>query len=854
MKAIKSHLPLAAAHNEWQTAAPPPARRGARAGGSASGAASRARAGRNVTPLRPVVQPGVQLMVRPGVQFRETFVRSQADAMKFARTTIAANEPVAQRALHTRDLVHTATALGDAAQRRVLAKAFTDAKSELLLVQHISELPAEQAGEMMKDYLAAGGSLAPVLQWLELVGSAIAPATVGRRIGAAKAAAKTGTAARAASRRIGFSLGDIGKWIKDTAKSVGNAIVNAVNSVVDAVVKAGKSLAQAFSDALNWTVQQITDLARALLRAGKGVVEILSAAATKGVAFLQKMVESLIAAGRTLAEVVGWAVGQAVATANAAIAKLIAMGRSLLDLVRSVTTAAASAMQAMVRGILAAGRTLAQLLQAVAGQVLDTVQRVLGALRALGQTVRALVVEAARQVAAAARTMLQALLNLGVALGELLAEAAAAAAATLQTVLRELMVLGRQVAQLLAAAAARTAAIVRSTVQALLALGRSVAEMVLAAVSQAVAVARSVFEALVALGRKVSEFLVALAGRAVSALRTALEALLAMGVTLVNLVKDICTDVVAGFRQGFFEGLVALGKGVVEILKAAAVTSLALLLLAGTVVIELFGGHRPLTDAEAAEARKVFGVSIDLARVKIAVASLPSDAINYLNGKRPFTSMYIINFARGEVITLQTLVHELTHVWQGVNTGALYMSRALEAQMSARLDSLLHGGGGSDAAAYRVTAQMLAAHAGDFSKFNPEQQATIVEWYWVQKFSGQPNGSLPAEAALEPYARQVFRGARGTAVLHASDLLSTNVRVTPGRVVPPLVRPRPIGRAAPASKKVAPARQPAARAKGTAAPAKKAPAKAAAATRAAPGKTAAARPRTRAAARKPAGT
>ena len=58
-----------------------------------------------------------------------------------------------------------------------------------------------------------------------------------------------------------------------------------------------------------------------------------------------------------------------------------------------------------------------------------------------------------------------------------------------------------------------------------------------------------------------------------------------------------------------------------------------------------------------------------------------------------------------------------------------------------------------------VTDQELIDHAGDFSKFNPEEQASIVEHYWLQKFSGKSFPSLPTVAQLEPYARQVYKGA-----------------------------------------------------------------------------------------------
>jgi hypothetical protein len=289
-------------------------------------------------------------------------------------------------------------------------------------------------------------------------------------------------------------------------------------------------------------------------------------------------------------------------------------------------------------------------------------------------------------------------------------------------------------------------------------------------------VCRRVFATLIALGRRVTDILVALAGRTVSALRTALEGLLAMGIALVSIVKDVLIGVAEGFRRGFFEGLMALGKAPLELLRAAALSGAAIALLACTVLLEIFGGHRGLTSAERAEAARIFGGSIDLGRVKISVASLPADIINYLNGERPFTAMYIINFGSGAVVDIGTLIHELTHVWQGVQEGPLYMTRALEAQLKAGLGELFHSGEYEDSAAYRVTDEMLTSAGGDFTRFNPEQQASIVEDYWQLKFNGATSSGRPPVDLLEPYARQVFKVSRAVIRSSSSGRAKASVR------------------------------------------------------------------------------
>lgn len=77
----------------------------------------------------------------------------------------------------------------------------------------------------------------------------------------------------------------------------------------------------------------------------------------------------------------------------------------------------------------------------------------------------------------------------------------------------------------------------------------------------------------------------------------------------------------------------------------------------------------------------MFGKSIPLGEVEIAAMSPPVDLIEWVNGHRPFTTMFLINFASWADVPINTLMHEMTHVWQGLVTGPIYMVQALEAQL-----------------------------------------------------------------------------------------------------------------------------------------------------------------------------
>jgi hypothetical protein len=739
---FESYLPAVAAASAWPEN--DEVRSNPSLAATARGAKRRRRAGTAVIPnaLRP-------FGVGAGAQFGRLFAVSRVNALKLARQVVTNEAPPQERIGGTRDLVHWASATGNSEQRRTITQVFKEAKSQTLLVHHISELPMDQAESMMKDYFAGGGDAASVAEWLMLAGrggSEPPPDAVVVR--------KSVTARRARTARGVRGFGD---WFDNVVDWLGDKIGNIVN----AIVKAGRSLASVIGEALSWTLDQLTDLAKALKRAGRAVAEVLSAAVTKGTAFMQKMIDAALRAGYALLDAVAWVAAQVVTIAKAAVQKLQLLGHSVLTLIRAVFNRGLALVRGLLQALMALGLGVLQILSAVAGQLLDVVQPVIAALRALSHTVRAILLEAVKLAGAAARLVIQALLALGTTLGALLAEVAGLVAATLRTVLSLLLQLGYGVLQLLAAVANAVDAVLRAVVSGLLELGQALAGLVLAAVQLGLQACHRVFAALLAIGRRATEILVALVGRTVSALRTGLEALLAMGIALAAIVADVLLNVAEGFRRGFFEGLIALGKAPVELLRAAALGGTALALLGCTVLLEIFGGHRGLTRVERAEAARIFGVAIDLDRVKIAVASLPADIINHLNDDRPFTSMYIINFGSGAQVDMGTLIHELTHVWQGVQEGPLYMTRALEAQLTAGVSALFHSGEYNDSAAYRVTDDMLISANGDFSRFNPEQQASIVEFYWQIKFNGAPSSGGPAIELLEPYALQVFMASRG---------------------------------------------------------------------------------------------
>lgn len=129
---------------------------------------------------------------------------------------------------------------------------------------------------------------------------------------------------------------------------------------------------------------------------------------------------------------------------------------------------------------------------------------------------------------------------------------------------------------------------------------------------------------------------------------------------------------------------------------------------------------RALSGAERGKAASVFGGSINLDLVRIDEAGFIGPSWT----KREYTTFHTINGWGG--IADDTLIHELTHVWQYERSGAIYMAQAVHAQLKL---------GGRGAYDYKGLSGLQAAkNAGrGILSFNREQQAQIVQDFYRLK-------------------------------------------------------------------------------------------------------------------------
>ena len=153
---------------------------------------------------------------------------------------------------------------------------------------------------------------------------------------------------------------------------------------------------------------------------------------------------------------------------------------------------------------------------------------------------------------------------------------------------------------------------------------------------------------------------------------------------------------------------------------------------------------RPLNGGEIAIAKEVYGNAINYNLVRVDNAALLGPSWT----GRDYTSFHTINGwgARSSDV----LIHELGHVWQYEQIGAMYMPQAIHDQNTM-----------PDAYDYGGIAQLEASKTKGIWSFGREQQAQILQDYYRLKHGMTPEKAPDATAKdiplYEIYVNQVRR-------------------------------------------------------------------------------------------------
>jgi hypothetical protein len=165
-----------------------------------------------------------------------------------------------------------------------------------------------------------------------------------------------------------------------------------------------------------------------------------------------------------------------------------------------------------------------------------------------------------------------------------------------------------------------------------------------------------------------------------------------------------------------------MGMGLVKLVQTPVDEAILIggkLLSAVQTVIGIEPKGRALRADEIAELRKVYGDSIDYSKV---VVKEGESGLLSMTG-RAFVLGNTIYLPPGSVGDMETLVHEMGHIWQHQNGGTDYLSEALWGQ---------YLGDGYDFA-------KGIDEGKAFSELNPEQQAQLLSTASASGFFSRPN-------------------------------------------------------------------------------------------------------------------
>jgi hypothetical protein len=217
-----------------------------------------------------------------------------------------------------------------------------------------------------------------------------------------------------------------------------------------------------------------------------------------------------------------------------------------------------------------------------------------------------------------------------------------------------------------------------------------------------------------------------------------------LGVTLFDIGAHLVRAIAAGFNgEGWFAVVTHLGRLLMEGIAwpmqlLAKLLDLVAFGEAMDLVMQLIKVNtRPMTGAEIAAARTVFGNKINYSQVRV-------DEFSFLNTWVfgfwvAFMTWHTVNWPRGSSFTTDpgTFIHELTHVWQMERRGTQYIAQAP------------YQGGTGGGYIYAVSRNPFHAGNGPFLNnaraqgrtvwdFNLEQQAEICRHYFMRNQAGAP--------------------------------------------------------------------------------------------------------------------
>lgn len=548
-----------------------------------------------------------------------------------------------------------------AGQRKQVFAGFINTQGEaasLFLLQNMSALKRADARASMDDFLQAGGRVADVSKWLELAGGVLRKHNVKR----------SDTAGAVVD-----AVGDAAEWVVDTIEDGVDAILEGIDAIIDAATTAGVAIINLVEEIAEWTAEQIGNVLAALIEAGAQLIEFVGATFDWAYRAVSNFVAAAFEVGFTIADLLETVVSETYWVLRRFVNGIIENLGPVGDILNFVLTRVEGAFDTLWRSTLLALRFAEARLQ----DALDW---------------------AANQTAAAFTALVNAWESIGEALEDIYEWALGAGAIVWEWIGEATATIGNSIYYLYNFLTVSGVQFIFDVTRGLLRAGRAVAEVIAWAVEQSLEVCVEVVRAAIDIGVTIADMFVQVILEPRNALNTFFQALRDIGQTLEDVLRETVVERFAEFVDVVVDAALEVWGSVEELLAATWQLGKAAIAL---IVAELFNRlatYRPLTEFERAEARAVFGDSLDYDLIGLSQEDPANDIIFWVQAgfaadpnSRAFVTGNLINFDPEDGnFDLPTLIHELTHVWQHREIGGIYMVDALLAQRAQ--------GGGCDGA------------------------------------------------------------------------------------------------------------------------------------------------------------
>lgn len=692
-----------------------------------------------------------------GAHLKRADRQSDASVYTYTRAILGTQQSRDQFVAEGSALFQEAMKLGPQSRREVLRAVVdeTGRAGGLFIIQNLSMLKQRDARTGMRDYFEAGGQVGDVAEWLQLAGQVLRAHNI-----------KPSDTAGA----VVDAIGDAAEWVVDALEDGVDALLEGIDAIIDAITDAGAAIVDLFEEVVSWTAEQMGNLLAALIEAGRALGEFIGATFDWAYAAVSTFVRAAFDVGLAIAELLEnvvdetyWVLRRFV---NGIIENLGPVGEILDFVLTQIEDATSELWRRTLLALRYAEARLTDALDWMAEQTSEVFEAIVRAWESIGESLIDLYEWA---------------LDAGAVVWRAIGEATATIGNSIWYAYNFLSTSGVQ--------------FIFDFTRGLLRAGMAVAEFLGWALEQSIVVLGHVLRAAMDAGTAIAELLVEVATEPGNAMNAFVEAMQDIGQTLDDLLQAAVIDTAEAFLDEVVRALLELGNAVVDILEAGLRLGGAALAILVADLLNRLGSYRPMRPQEIADARTVFGDSLDYDLIFLSTEDPVNEILFGVQDfftqnpdSRAFVTSNLINFDVDDGdIDRPTLIHELTHVWQSREVGGIYMAEAIAAQATgdgvngdgynygytttnvAAADSLnivdhydgtqtnyrdlgfiLGEGGDND----------LQAANGDFEAFNREQQGQILmHWFVRTQLPITDNAGSPVvrgAAAWNPYQQFVF--------------------------------------------------------------------------------------------------